>query len=86
MPVNSKKKVRFSQYPNSVCHKTVVCALNGLVFPDKKLKKILLDSYLLNLGILREYARDNGVDELEFLWEIRKNLIDSGTAYDKRQR
>jgi hypothetical protein len=34
-----------------------------------------MDSYFLNIPIMREYARDNHIDEIAYLLDIRNTLL-----------
>lgn len=64
-----------SPYSNRLCHKTVKFVFDTVYFYNPRLRKILMDSYFLNIGIMRQYARDNHVDEITYLLEIRDSLL-----------
>jgi len=69
------KKTERSPYSNRLCHKTVMFVFNTVYFENPRLRYILRDSYFMNLGIMRKYARDNHIDEIEYLLGIRDVLL-----------
>ena len=77
------KKNGYSPYSGKLCRKALLFVFSTLVFDDINLKQIICDSYFLNLGIMREYARDNGIDEMSYILGIHDELLKSGTAHER---
>ena len=80
----SRSENSISPYSQKQCRKALLAAFRGLKFDCPGLKPIMQDSYFYNLGILCEYARDNGIDEKEYILGIRDELIRSGTAHERK--
>ena len=76
------QKNNLSPYQKWLCRKALCFVFDTLDFDGDYAKKLLLESYLLNLGILREYARDNHMDEMSFILDIRNILLKSGKVHE----
>jgi hypothetical protein len=68
-------KKNHSPYSNRLCHKTIRFVFDTVYFYNPHLRKLLMDSYFLNIPVMREYARDNHIDEIAYLLDIRKTLL-----------
>ena len=73
----SCQKNNLSPYQNWLCRKALHCVFDTLDFDGDYAKNVVHESYLLNLGILRKYARDNHMDEMSFILDIRDVLLKS---------
>ena len=76
-------KNNYSPYSNRLCHKTVKFVFDTVYFYNPRLRRVLLDSYFLNIGIMRQYARDNHIDEIEYLLGIRDTLLKMRGVYER---
>ena len=76
------QKNNLSPYQNWLCRKALHCVFDTLDFDGDYAKNVVPESYLLNLGILREYARDNHMDEMSFILDIRNVLLKSGKVHE----
>lgn len=80
--MSHKKRINRSPYSNKLCHKAVQFVFNTIEYNDPHMTKIVRDSYFINLGILREYARDNHIDEMGYILSIRDELLKSDMAHE----
>lgn len=76
------QKTKLSPYPNWLCRKALRFVFDTLDFDTDYAKNTVRESYLLNLGILREYARDNHLDEMSFILDIHDILLKSEKAHE----
>jgi hypothetical protein len=79
----SRKTHTVSPYSSKLCHKTVRFVFDTVYFTNPRTRYVLRDSYFFNIGIMRQYARDNGIDEIEYLLGIRDTLLKSKGVYDR---
>lgn len=79
----SHRRNTLSPYSNKLCHKTVQFVFDTVYFDNPRMRVILRDSYFINLGILREYARDHDIDEIDYLLGIRDILLKSHGAHER---
>lgn len=57
---------------------------SSVFFVDASQKIILRKSYLMNFGLLVDYARKNNIDEKEYIRSIRKYLLSCPQTYAVR--
>ncbi|MBO4480300.1 MAG: hypothetical protein J5742_01580 [Alphaproteobacteria bacterium] len=76
------KNKTFSPYPNYLCRKALRFVFNTVKFDDPYMACLVYDSYLWNLGIMREYARDHNIDEMAYILSIRDTLLKSFNVHD----
>ncbi len=74
----------FSPYSGRICHKTVRFVFDTVEFDNPYIGYIIRDSYYLNIGLMRQFARDNGIDEIEYLLGIRDALLKSNMAHERQ--
>ena len=68
-------KNSYSPYSRRLCYRTVKFVFSTVYFYNPCLRRILLDSYLMNIESMRQYARDNHIDEIDYLLGIRDILL-----------
>ena len=73
----SHKKVKQSPYQNYLMRKALRFVFSTVKFEDPYVKCLVYDSYLWNLGLMRQYARDNCIDEMSYILSIRDELLKS---------
>jgi hypothetical protein len=80
----SPKKVKDSPYQNYLARKALRFVFNTVKFDDPYLECIIYDSYLWNLGLMRQYARDHRVDEMSYILSIRDELLKTQGVHEYR--
>ena len=79
-----RQKNNFSPYSGRICHKTVRFVFNTVEFDNPYIGRIIRDSYYLNIGLMRQFARDNDIDEIEYLLGIRDALLKPNMAHERQ--
>jgi hypothetical protein len=77
----SGKKKKHSPYQNYLMRKALRFVFNTVRFDNPYTKSLVYESYLLNLGLMRQYARDNRIDEMSYILSIRDELLKSPGVY-----
>ena len=79
MTINNRTN---SKYSENILRYELGTVFGSVYFADKKEKEILEDSYYGNFKQMMRYARDNGIDEKEYIRAIRSVLLSCPRVYD----
>ncbi len=82
----SHKKVKQSDYETYLTRKALRFVFNTVKFDNQYLECLVYDSYLWNLGLMRQYARDNHIDEMSYILSIRDELLKSAGVHEYEYR
>ena len=71
-------------YTNYELKRELSAVFHSVYFINKREKKKLNDSYFLNFRNLVEYARDNDIDEMDYIRSIRDILLSHQQTYNAK--
>ena len=71
------------KYSENMLRNELSVVFNSVYFTNKKTKDILFDSYSLNICDLMWYARNNNIDEMDYIRSIRRVLLSHPKTYER---
>ena len=78
----SYQKVKHGKYENYLIRKALRFVFDTVKFDNPYLEHLVYDSYLWNLGLMRQYARNNHIDEMSYILSIRDELLKSASVHE----
>jgi len=69
-------------YSENALRNELSVVFSSVYFEDKQEQHILFDSYFLNIRGFINYARNNGIDEMDYIRSIRSKLLESPKIHE----
>ena len=73
----------YHEYPPRLRQKALACVFDSVYFDDVDFGRIMRDSYFINLWPMMQYAHKNRIDELDYLLNIRNNLLQMPGVHER---
>ena len=71
------------KYSENMLRNELSVVFSSLYFADKQMQEVLFDSYFLNFRNLIWYARNNNIDEMDYIRSIRSVLLSYPKVYER---
>ena len=71
------------KYSENMLRNELSVVFSSLYFADKQMQEVLFDSYFLNIRNLMWYARNNNIDEMDYIRSIRSVLLSYPKVYER---
>lgn len=71
------------KYSENMLRNELSIVFNSVYFTDKQTQETLHDSYFLNIRNLIWYARNNNIDEMDYIRSIRRILLSHPKTYER---
>lgn len=69
-------------YSENALRNELSIVLSSVYFEDKHEQHIISDSYFLNVRNLINHARENSIDEMDYIRSIRSKLLESPRIHE----
>lgn len=69
-------------YSENALRNELSIVFSSVYFENKQEQHILFDTYFLNIRNFINYARDNGIDEMDYIRSIRAMLLKSPKIHE----
>lgn len=71
------------KYSENMLRNELSAVFSSLYFANKQMQETLFDSYFLNIHNLIWYARNNNIDEMDYIRSIRSVLLSYPKTYER---